>query len=123
MRPLFEGNTGRFARLHGNGSSDELFVRVQAWEVLMVVSRDYMLKKESGPSAPKLFLDTKVIPAAVNMLGTMEVFLDRASARSGLRPRWLLAGAVGLGAIGLFGVLGREARRPEPAPLAPDPAL
>jgi hypothetical protein len=89
----------------------------------MVVTRDYMLKKESGPSAPKLFLDTKVVPAVVNMLGAMEVVVDQASARSGLRPRWVLAGAVGLGAIGLFGVLRREATRPEPAPLASDAAL
>ena len=89
----------------------------------MVVTRDYMLKKDSGPSAPKLFLDTKVVPAAVNMLGTMEVVLDRASARSGVRPRWVLTGVLGLGAIGLFGVIRREATRPEPAPLAPDPAL
>ena len=68
----------------------------------MVVGRDYMLKKPSGPSAPKLFLDTKVVPAAVNLLGSMEVALDRASARTGLRPRVLLAGSLGVASIALY---------------------
>lgn len=70
----------------------------------MVVSRDYMLKQPSGPSAPKLFLDTKVIPATVNVLGAVEVALDRASTRTGVGTARLLAGAAGIGALGV-GVL------------------
>jgi hypothetical protein len=82
-----------------------LFLESLVSEVLMVVGRDYMLEKPSGPSAPKLFLDTKVVPAAVNSLGSLEVVLDRASARTGLRPGVLLAGAVGLASIALYRLL------------------
>ena len=71
----------------------------------MVVGRDYMLDQPPGPSAPKLFLDTKVVLAAVKLLGAAEVALDRASARTGLRPGLLLAGAVGLGSVGLYRLL------------------
>ena len=71
----------------------------------MVVGRDYMLEKSAWPSAPKLFLDTKVVPAAVNSLGRLEVVLDQASARTGLRTGVLLAGAVGLALIGMYRLL------------------
>jgi hypothetical protein len=73
----------------------------------MVVGRDYMLKKPSGPSAPKLFLDTKLVPAAVNMLGAAEVALDRLSVRTGLSPRTIVAGAAGLGSFGFYRLLSR----------------
>jgi hypothetical protein len=75
------------------------------WEVLMVVSRDYMLKQPSGPSAPKLFLDTKVVPAAVNVLGDAEVMLSRASLRTGLSGRVILGGIAGLSSAGLCWLL------------------
>ncbi|HEX8415189.1 MAG TPA: hypothetical protein VF637_15100 [Sphingomicrobium sp.] len=75
----------------------------------MVVSRDYMLKQPSGPSAPKLFLDTKLVPAAVNILGDSEVALNRASLRTGLSAG-LILGIAGLGSVGLCWLLLR--RRP-----------
>jgi hypothetical protein len=77
----------------------------------MVVSRDYMLKQPSGPSAPKLFLDTKLVPAAVNILGDAEVALNRASLRTGLSTRVILGGIAGLGSAGLCWLLLR--RRPQ----------
>jgi hypothetical protein len=77
----------------------------------MVVGRDYMLKKSRGPSAPKLFLDTKLVPAAVNVLGSVEVALDRASARTGVRSATLLAGAAVIGSAGLFWLLIRMTSR------------
>ena len=48
----------------------------------MIIGRDYLLKKPAGPSAPKLFLDTQVVPLAANIAGTLEVALDRASVRA-----------------------------------------
>jgi hypothetical protein len=90
-------------------------------EVSMVVDRDYMLKQPSGPSAPKLFLDTKLVPAAVNMLGAMEVALERASARTGVGTARLLAGVAGLGALGIGVLLFRAGAKPvRPAPPEPD---
>jgi hypothetical protein len=77
----------------------------------MVVTRDYMLKQRSGPSAPKLFLDTKVVPAAVNMLGGAEVALNRASARTGLNGRVILGGVAVLGSAGLCWLLARQRAR------------
>ncbi|TXM67235.1 hypothetical protein FV229_10670 [Methylobacterium sp. WL120] len=65
----------------------------------MVIGRDYTLEKPSRPSAPKFFLDTKVVPLAVNMTGGMEVALSRASARTGVRPSVILAGAGGLACL------------------------
>ncbi len=64
-----------------------------------------LLKKPSGPSAPKLFLDTQVVPLAANLAGAVEVALDRAAARTGVRPAVILAGATGLIGLGLFRLL------------------
>ena len=75
----------------------------------MLVDRDYLLKKPSGPSAPKLFLDTQIVPAAVNSLGGVEVALSRVSARTGIRPAFVLAGSAGLLSYGLFRLLTHRA--------------
>lgn len=61
----------------------------------MTVGRDYMLKEQSGPSAPKLFLDTKVVPLAANVAGRVEVRLDRAATTVGVRPSAIVAGVAG----------------------------
>jgi hypothetical protein len=71
----------------------------------LIIGRDYLLKKPSGPSAPKLFLDTQVVPLAANLAGAVEVALDRAAARTGVRPAVILAGATGLIGLGLFRLL------------------
>lgn len=68
----------------------------------MTVSRDYLMKQPSGPSAPKLFLDTRVVPRAVNIAGAMEVALDRAATRTGLRPAVLLAGGSAAACLMLY---------------------
>lgn len=65
-------------------------------EVSLGVGRDYLMKKPSGPSSPKLFLDTQVVPAAVNMAGSLEVALDGAARRVGVRPSVLVAGGAAL---------------------------
>jgi hypothetical protein len=65
----------------------------------MIIRREYMLEKPARPSAPKYFLDTKVVPLVVNMTGTMEVAVSRASARTGVRPWVILAGAGGLASL------------------------
>ena len=76
----------------------------------MVVGRDYMLKKTTGPSAPKLFLDTQVVPLAVNVAGGVEVALEGLSRRTGIRPSVILAGLAGLVTVAaLFGF--RQPRR------------
>jgi hypothetical protein len=90
----------------------KLFDPDLAAENVMVVSRDYMLKQPSGPSTPKLFLDTKIVPAAVNILGSAEVALGRASARSGIRVRTMLAAAAGLGSAALIALYLRSGSRP-----------
>jgi len=61
-----------------------------------------LLTKPSGPSAPKLFFDTQVVPLAANIAGGLEVALDRAATRTGVRPAVILAGATGLIGFGLF---------------------
>jgi hypothetical protein len=74
----------------------------------MVVSRDYMLKLPNGPSAPKLFLDTKLVPAVVNALGGAEVALDRTSRRTGLSGRVILGSVAAVMSIALCGLLFRH---------------
>jgi hypothetical protein len=69
----------------------------------MVVGRDYLLKKTSGPSAPKHFLDTWIVPRAVNTAGIMEVALDRAAVRTGVRSSFLLMSCVGVTSAVLYG--------------------
>jgi len=79
----------------------------------MSVGRDYMLRKEGGPSAPKLFLDTKVVPRLVDAAGGAEVALDRAARATGVRPSLLLAGAAGALSLVVAGALGvGRAKRP-----------
>lgn len=75
----------------------------------MTVGRDYMLKKTTGPSAPKFFIDTQLVPRLVNAIGRGEVMLDRSAVRLGVRPSVLVAGAAGVLAMLAFGA-GR--RRP-----------
>ena len=87
----------------------------------MVVGRDYMLKQPKGPSAPKLFLDTKLVPAGVNLLGSAEVALNRASARTGVRSGILLGGTAGLSLLGLCWLMvGWNARTARDARLPAD---
>lgn len=71
-------------------------------EANVLVDRDYLLKKPSGPSAPKLFLDTQVVPAGVNTLGSVEVALNRVAARTGVRPALILTAGAGAIVYGLF---------------------
>jgi len=78
-------------------------------EVSLVIGRDYLLKKPSGPSAPKLFLDTQVVPLVANIAGGLEVALDRAAVRTGVRPAFILAGATGLIGFGLIRLLTHRA--------------
>ncbi len=62
----------------------------------MTVGRDYLLNKPSPPSASKLFLDQQIVPLVVNAAGALEVALDRASVRTGIRPAAIVAGSLGL---------------------------
>jgi hypothetical protein len=71
----------------------------------MVVSRDYMLKKTTGPSVPVHFLNTKILPRIVNSAGSVETLLDRASVSTELRPGVILAGAMGAMFLLLFSTL------------------
>jgi hypothetical protein len=82
-------------------------------EINMTVGRDYMLTKPSAPSVPKQFIDTQIVPFGVNIAGDLEVALDRAADRLGVRPSLLVAGAIGLACFGLVGLWrGRERDRP-----------
>ena len=67
-----------------------------------MVERDYMLKKPSGPSAPKVFFDTQIVPRAANAAGDLEVLLNRSAVRTGIRPSFILAGLAGLVSLVLF---------------------
>ncbi|WP_454280651.1 hypothetical protein [Sphingomonas sp. Marseille-Q8236] len=70
----------------------------------MTVGRDYMLKKTTGPSAPKFFIDTQLVPRLVNAIGRGEVLLDRSAVRLGVRPSVLAAGAACVMAVLLLGI-------------------
>ena len=78
----------------------------------MIIGRDYMLRKPQGPSAPKVFFDTRVIPLAVNAVGALEVALDRAARRTGVRPAVILAGLIGAGSLLAFVLAQQAGRRP-----------
>ncbi|MDR6787148.1 hypothetical protein J2Y58_000486 [Sphingomonas sp. BE138] len=72
----------------------------------MSVGRDYMVRKGAGPSAPKFFLDTEVLPRLVDATGAAEVALDRAARAAGVRPSLLLVGAAGALSIAVAGAFG-----------------
>lgn len=81
----------------------------------MTVGRDYMLRKDRGPSAPKLFLDTKIVPRLVNSAGGAEVALDRIARSTRVRPSLLLAGAAGVLSFAAYR-MARQARAAAPEP-------
>ncbi len=64
-----------------------------------MVSRDYLLKKGAGPSAPKLFLDQTIIPAAIDAAGAVEGVLERVAVRVRRMPVAALAAALGTGTL------------------------
>jgi len=74
----------------------------------MLIGRDYLLKKSGRPSSLKLFLDTQVVPLAANIAGGLEVTVDRAARRMGVRPAVILAGAAGLASISLLALARRS---------------
>ena len=74
----------------------------------MMIGREYLLKHSTGPSGPKLFLDTQVVPFAANIAGSLEVALDRTSVRCGVRPVVILAAAAGLVSLALVSLLRRR---------------
>jgi hypothetical protein len=73
----------------------------------MTVGRHYLLRKPAGPSAPKLFFDTRIVPLATNIAGELEVLLDRTATRTGIRPVVILAGAAGIASVVLYRLLRR----------------
>ncbi len=64
-----------------------------------MVSRDYMLKKGAGPSGAKVFLDQKVVPAAINAAGAVEGVLELLAVRVRRMPVAALAAALGTGTL------------------------
>ena len=64
-----------------------------------MVGRDYMLKKGAGPSAPKVFLDQKVVPAAIDAAGAVEGVLELLAVRVRRTPVAALAAALGAGTL------------------------
>ena len=74
----------------------------------MPIGRDYLLKKPARPSAPKLFLDTQVVPLAANIAGGLEVALDRAASRLGVRPVVVLASATGIASLSVIYLMRRR---------------
>ncbi len=82
----------------------------------MTVGRDYMLAKPDRPSLPKEFIDTRVIPLAVNITGEVEVMVNRAAVRLRVRPSAIVAGIAGLACLGLVGVVRGRSRGRRPGP-------
>ena len=64
-----------------------------------MVGRDYMLKKGAGPSAPKVFLDQKVVPVMIDAAGSVEGVLERVAVRVRRMPVAALAAALGTGTL------------------------
>ena len=78
----------------------------------MVIGRDYILRKPGRPSGPKLFLHTQVVPLAANIAGGLEVAVDGAARRFGVRPAAVLAGAAGLASLSVLYFARRRRAKP-----------
>lgn len=59
----------------------------------------YMLHKPSGPSAPKVFLDQKVVPAMIDASGALEGVLERVAVAARRMPIATLAASLGIGTL------------------------
>jgi hypothetical protein len=83
-----------------------------------VVDKSYMLEKPPAPGPGKRFLNTVVLPFAIDLAGSGEVALQRLSERSGIRSAVLVAGVAG-GAVLLIAASGTfftgRAAQAEPA--------
>ena len=64
-----------------------------------MIDRDYLLKKESGPSALKVFFNQKVVPAAINLAGAVEGILEQVAIQVRRKPMPALAAALGTGTL------------------------
>lgn len=76
----------------------------------MVVGRDYLLKKTRGPDAARHFLNTRVVPGAVNTLGAVEVALERAGRLTHIRPLFLMTLGVTTLGVATTAYWGRRSR-------------
>ena len=65
----------------------------------MPVNRDYMLKKSSGPSGPKVFLDQVVVPGLVNGVGAVEGGVERLAAAARRNPLLAVGLVAGAGLV------------------------
>lgn len=74
----------------------------------MLIGRDYLLTNPVRPSGLKLFLDTQVVPFAANVAGGLEVAVDRAARRLGVRPAVVVAGAAGLASLSVLVLVRRR---------------
>jgi hypothetical protein len=74
-----------------------------------MVTKNYMLKKPQGPSAPKLFLDQQVVPALIDAAGAVEGVLETIAVRSRAAPFSALGAALGTGALLSMVLLSRRA--------------
>ncbi|KMO34970.1 hypothetical protein VQ03_22755 [Methylobacterium tarhaniae] len=75
----------------------------------MLVTREYMLEKPSGPSKPKLFLDQVVVPGLANAAGAVEAGIERLVIVARRNPALAVGVVAGLG---LALTLARSPRRP-----------
>lgn len=64
-----------------------------------MVSKNYLLHKAQGPSAPKRFFDQEIVPAIANLLGSGEGALLSASRRIERQPGQALLFAFFAGAL------------------------
>ncbi len=63
----------------------------------MLIDRDYMLEKPSGPSTSKLFLDQTVVPALANTAGAVEGGVERVVVATRRNPLLAVGIVVGIG--------------------------
>jgi hypothetical protein len=63
----------------------------------MLVDRDYMLEKPSGPSMSKLFLDQAVVPALANTAGAVEGGIERVVVATRRNPLLAVGIVAGIG--------------------------
>jgi hypothetical protein len=70
----------------------------------MAVGRDYLLRKPGMPSSPERLLHTQIVPAAANVAGLLEGWVERAADRTGVRPAVIVVGALSLASFAIFGL-------------------
>jgi hypothetical protein len=84
---------------------------VSAWKINAMVSSAYLVRKPASPSELKRFFDQRIIPAAIDGAGCLDMGIAKVASEFRRRPKIGLGLSLALGALVAISLSSRRARR------------